>query len=73
MAPKILRPSSILFAGFVLIAVCGTSMRVYGNPLPQDGDGIKKDVTDAVNDASSKVQDFFQRAKNTFTLKADKE
>jgi hypothetical protein len=71
MASTLLRPSSVLAVTFVLLALCGTSMKVSGNPLPADEKGVGENIKDQYDQAKTQAQDFFERAKNTFSGKAD--
>ncbi|CAL8109761.1 unnamed protein product [Orchesella dallaii] len=60
------RPSVILMGIFFLASI-GTNYMACGSPVPQDG----KTVEAHFNEAVKTTDDFIQRAKNTFTGKAD--
>lgn len=60
------RPSVILLGLFVLASL-GTTFHVQASPVPDNGKSVEAHFNDGVKAAD----DFIQRAKNTFTGRAD--
>ena len=63
---KLMTRPSVILLGLVLLAMAGA---ISGSPVPDSAESIK----DKLNSTADSAKGFFERVKNTFTGKVDKE